>query len=343
MTTKSPTLLFPAPSAERRRIMSVASVALVLAVLAAPLPANAQVKIFRIGWLGYALPANPEVQVLEDAFVEALRAQGFVEGRNIVIERRWSEGRADQAATAAAELIQLKVDVIVAVGSGVFAAKQATATIPIVMVNVGNPDRLGLVASLGRPGGNVTGVTNLSTEYSVRLMQILKYVFPQPVRLAILWDPNNPVSEIGLKEGNVPAAKALGIEPIAFGVRHAADLEAALDSVVRERADVLFPHASLWAHRARIQDFAVAQRLPTISGAPEWARLGALFSYGPSTRDIFERSAVYVAKILRGAKPADLPVEQPTKFELVINLKTAKSLGISIPKSVRQQASHIIE
>ena len=141
----------------------------------------------------------------------------------------------------------------------------------------------------------------------------------------------------------MPAAKALGMDPIALGVRSAADLEPALDSVIRERADVLFAHQSLWAHRARIQDFAFKQRLPTVTGAREWAQLGFLFSYGPNTRDIFERSAGYVAKLFRGAKPADLPVEQPTKFELVINMKTTKALGITIPAAVLQQADELIE
>ena len=332
------------PLTDRRRMMSFTTVALVLVPLFTPFPIKAQaVKVFRIGWLGYALPANPEVRALEDAFVEALRNQGFVEGRNIVIERRWTEGRADEAAASAAEFVQMKVDAIVAVGPGAFAAKAATNTIPIVFLNVGLPDRMGLVASLARPGGNATGVTNLTIEHSIKLLQIVQYVFPQRIRLAILWDPANPVSEIGLKEMNVPVAKSLGMEPITLAVRSAADLELALHSVIRERPDVLFPHNSLWAYRARIQDFADHQRLPTVSGAAEWAHLGALLSYGPKTRDIFERSAVYVAKILKGATPADLPVEQPMKFELVINMNTAKALGISIPTSVRKQANQVIE
>jgi putative ABC transport system substrate-binding protein len=332
------------PLTNRRRMLELATLALFLVPLADPLPAKAQnVKVYRIGWLGYALPANPEVRVLEDAFVAALRAQGFVEGQNIVIERRWSEGRADQAKAAADEFVKMKVDAIVAVGPGAFAAKAATNTIPIVFLNVGLPDRMGLVASLARPSGNATGVTNLTIEHSIKLLQIVQYVFPHRTRLAILWDPANPVSEIGLKEMNVPVAKSLGMEPITFGVRSVAELELALDSVIRERSDVLFPHNSLWAYRTRIQEFADQQRLPTISGAPEWAHLGALLSYGPKTRDIFERSALYLAKILKGARPADLPVEQPMKFELVINMKSARVLGIGIPTSVRMQADQIIE
>ena len=331
-------------SANRRRMMHLGALAFAIDLLAAPIPARAQApKVFRIGWLGYALPANPEVRVLEDAFVEALRAQGFVEGQNVVIERRWTEGRPERAAASAAEFVQMKVDVIVAVGPGAFAAKQATGTIPIVMLAVAIPDRLGLVASLGRPGGNVTGVTNLIMESSDKMMQILKDLFPQRIRLAIVWDPNALASELALKEWNLPAAKALGMEVVALAVRSAADLESALDSVIRERAEVLFPHLALWAHRARIQDFAAKQRLPTATGAREWTQLGALFSYGPNTRDMFERSAVYVAKILRGAKPADLPVEQPTKFELVINMKTAKALGITVPYAVLLQATELIE
>jgi putative ABC transport system substrate-binding protein len=297
-------------------------------------------KVFRIGWLGFALPTDPEVRELEDAFVEALRAQGFAEGRNIVIERRWTEGRAQQAASAAADFVQMKVDVIVVVDSrAAHAAKQATSTIPIVMVSVANPERQGLVASLGRPGGNVTGMSNMAAEFGGKTLQILKEVFPQRIRIAILWNPEL-VADV---DADLSRAKALGMLPSALAVRSANDLEQAFETVIRERADVLIPQLALWAHRGRIQDFAAKQRLPTVTGARQWSQLGVLFSYGTDARDLFQRSAVYVANILRGAKPADLPVEQPTKFELVINMKTAKALGITIPASVLLRADQIIE
>ena len=324
--------------------MQLGTLALALVLLVAPLRADAQaVKVFRIGWLGFVLPTNPEIRVLEDAFVEALRAQGFVEGRNIVIERRWTEGRAQQAASAAAEFVQMKVDVIVVVDSkAAHAAKHATSTIPIVMVAVANPEQQGLVASLGRPGGNLTGMTNVSAESSGRALQILKDVFPQRIRVAILWNPELQGSANWLQT-DVSRAKALGMEPIALAVSSADDLERALGSVIRERADVLYPQLALWAHRARIQDFAAKQRLPVVTGARQWSQFGALFTYGADPRDLFQRSAAYVAKILRGAKPSDLPVEQSSKFELVINMKTAKALEITIPASVLQQADELIE
>jgi putative tryptophan/tyrosine transport system substrate-binding protein len=319
---------------------------LVLRLLAAPLAAEAQPagKVFRIGWLGFALPTSPEVRALEDAFVEALRAHGFMEGQNVVIERRYEEGRAERAAASATELVQMKVDVIVVVSSlAARAAKQATSTIPIVMVAVSHPVPQGLVASLARPGGNVTGMAMVAAEQTGKFLQILKEALPQRSRVAILWNPDNPASERGLKETDVPTAKALGMEPIAVGVRSAADLERAFETVIRERADVLYPHLALWAHRARIQEFAVQHRRPTVVLAREWSQLGVLISYGPDFRDLFQRSAMYVAKILRGAKSADLPVEQPTKFELVINLKTAKALGLTIPQSILARADEIIQ
>jgi putative ABC transport system substrate-binding protein len=239
----------------------------------------------------------------------------------------------------------MKVDLIVVIDSvAARAAKQATNTIPIVMVAVANPEQQGLVASLARPGGNVTGMSNnMVGDLGSKLLQILKDALPQRSRVAILWNPDNPASERGLKETDVPTAKALGMEPIAVGVRSAADLERAFETVIRERADVLYPHLALWAHRARIQEFAVQHRRPTVVLAREWSQLGVLISYGPDFRDLFQRSAMYVAKILRGAKPADLPVEQPTKFELVINLKTAKALGLTIPQSILARADEIIQ
>lgn len=316
---------------------------LVVGLLAAPLAWAQAPKVFRIGWLGFALPTNPDVRALEDAFVEALRGHGFAEGQNIVIERRWTEGRAERADAAAAEFVRMKVDVIVVVDSrGAHAAKQATPTIPIVMVAVGNPELQGLVASLAGPGGNVTGLSNVGAELGGKTLQILKDVFPRRIRVAVLFNPEMPGSVISV-EPTVAAAKALGMEPISLAVSSSADLERALDTALRERADVIVPSLALWSHRERIQDFAVKQRLPTVSGGRQWPQLGVLFSFGPDVRDLFQHSALYVAKILKGAKPADLPVEQPTKFDLVINMRTAKTLGITIPRSVLLRADEIIE
>ena len=301
-------------------------------------------KIYRLGWFAFSPPTNPEIVALHDAFLQELRAQGFVEGQNVRIERRYIEGREERATALAAELVGMKVDLIFATYSGaVRAAKDATSTIPIVMGLVANPERQGLVASLARPGGNVTGTSSIGAESGAKLLQIAKEALPQRSRLAIFWNPNLPISALSVRETEAPAAKALGMPPILVEVRSADDLGRALDTITRERVDVLYPHGAMWAHRQQIVDFATKHRIPVVTAAREWTQIGGLVSYGPDLRDGFRRSATYVAKILKGANPADLPVEQATKFELVINLKTAKALGLTIPPSVLGRADQVIE
>ena len=322
------------------------AVVLALSLVLAPLPAEAQQagKVYRLGWFALSPPTNPEIVALHDAFLQELRAQGFVEGQNVRIERRYTEGREERAPALAAELVSMKVDLIFATYSGnVRAAKEATSTIPIVMGLVANPERQGLVASLARPGGNVTGTSSIGAESGAKLLQTAKDALPQRSRLAILWDPNLPISALTVRETEVPAATALGMPPILVGVRNLADLDPALDTIVRQRIDVLYPHGAMWPHRQQIVDFATKHRIPVVAAAREWTQIGGLISYGPDLRDGFRRSAMYVVKILRGANPADLPVEQATKFELLINLKTAKALGLTIPQSVLGRADQVIE
>jgi putative tryptophan/tyrosine transport system substrate-binding protein len=228
-------------------------------ILAQPLATEAQQagKVYRIGWFALSQPTNPEIAALHDAVLQELRAQGFVEGQNVRIERRYTEGREERATALAAELVSMKVDVIFATYSGlVRAAKEATSTIPIVMGAVANPERQGLIASLARPGGNVTGTSRIGAESGAKLLQIAKDALPQRSRLAILWNPNLPISALSVRETEVPAATALGMPPILVGVRSRADLEPALDTIVRERIDVLYPHGAMWPHRQQIVDFA---------------------------------------------------------------------------------------
>jgi putative tryptophan/tyrosine transport system substrate-binding protein len=319
---------------------------LTLGSLSAPLAVKAQQagKVYRLGWFAFAPPTDPATVAIHDAFLQELRAHGFVEGQNVQMERRYTEGREDRTAALAAEFVSMKVDLIFATYSGaVRAAKEATSTIPIVMAAVANPERQGLVASLARPGGNVTGTSSVGAESGAKLMQIAKDALPQRSRLAILWNPDLPISALSVRETEVPAATALGMPPILVGVRSPADLERALDTITRERINVLYPHLAMWPHRQQIVDFATKHRLPVVTAAREWTQIGGLISYGPDLRDGFRRSAMYVVKILRGANPADLPVEQPTKFELVINMKTAKALGLTIPQSVLLRADQVID
>jgi putative ABC transport system substrate-binding protein len=300
-------------------------------------------KQYRIGWLGLTPPAPETRSPSLDVFVEELRAHGFLEGQHVVIEARYSEGREERNQRSVSEFIHMPVDVIVATYAGAArAAKEATGTIPIVMVG-GNPERLGFVASLGRPGGNLTGISNMATDWSAKSVQIIKDALPGRSRVAIFWNPDNPASAVTLNQTDVPTAKALGLHPISAEVRSAADLERAFETVRRERAEVLYAHLPMSPHQARIQEFARQQTLPIVGGTREWAQRGALISYGPDHRDLYRRAAVYVAKILNGAKPADMPVEQATKFELVVNLKTAKALGLTIPPSLLLRADQVIE
>jgi len=323
------------------------TVALIVSLILAPLAGDAQqaAKVWRIGWLALTPPTSPPLQRLSEAFLQGLRDHGFVEGQNVIIERRYSEGREDRHTAFVAEFVQMKVDLIVASSSAAaHAAKQATSTIPIVMLAIASPERQGLVVSLGRPGGNVTGMSNqLGGELSGKMFQVLKETVPKLSKVAILWNPDNVASAISFREGEVPAAKTLGVALVSVEVRGPGDVERALTTIASERPHAVWVHLVVLPFRARLMEFAAAHRLPTVAQSSVWPQSGGLMSYGPDTADLFRRGAAQAAKILKGAKPADLPVEQPTKFDLVINLKTAKALGLTIPQTLLQRADQIIE
>jgi ABC-type uncharacterized transport system substrate-binding protein len=314
--------------------------------LAAPLVVDAQSTgdVRRIGYL-----SNTSLAA-SSRFVEALR-QGlreleWVEGQNIVIEYRWAEGRSDRLPGLAAELLRLKVDVIIAAPTpSAVAAKNATRTIPIVMVAVGDPVRLGLVASLARPGANVTGTSfDVGLEVFGKELELLKETLPRLRRVAILSNRGNPSQEVAVRDLKAAAA-SLRLQLQHLPVRGPNEFDGAFGALKEESADALLVVAdSLFnLHRARLADLAARNRLPSMYGFREFVEAGGLMSYGPSVSAVFRRAATYVDKILKGAKPADLPVEQPTTFELVINLKTAKALGLTIPPALLQRADQVIE
>ncbi len=321
-------------------------VTLTLSLLMAPLAADAQplANIPRIGWLGGTSPAvNPAVL---EAFRHGLREHGWVEGQNLVIEYRWAEGRFERLPDLAAELVRLPVDVIVPVASdpAIRAAQQATSTIPIVMAVSSDPVGSGFVASLARPGGNITGVSGLVPEVAGKRLQLLKDVVPHAARVAVLWNATHAGKVLEWQETQV-AAQALGVTLQSIEVRGPDDFAPAFAVLTTERPDALITLAEPLTimYRRQIADFAVTHRLPMISQLKEFAEAGGLMTYGTSLSGLFQRAAYYVDRILKGAKPSDLPVEQPTKFELVINLKTAKALGITIPPSLLLLAEEVIQ
>ena len=314
------------------------------AAAAWPLAVRAQQagKLPTIGFLGTITPA---VQIRwTEAFVQRLRELGWIEGRTIAIEFRWAEGRSERAAEIVAEFVQQKVDVIVAGGTEyVLAAKQATSVIPIVFPNIGDPVGSGLVAGLARPGGNATGLSIQGTDTVGKRVELLRDVIPSLRRLAIMANVDN--SAVVLEMRQVQAiARTLGLEVTTLEIRGAEDVSPALEAL-KSRADALYicPDPLTNTHRVRINTLALSTRLPTISGVREQVEAGGLMSYGPNFPDLFRRAAEYVDKILRGAKPADLPVEQPTKFDLAINLKTAKALGLEVPPTLLARADEVIE
>jgi ABC-type uncharacterized transport system substrate-binding protein len=309
--------------------------------LVAPLAAGAQPtgKVWRVGILGNENSAPWE------AFRRGLRDLGYVGGRNLTMESRWSEGRTERLPALAIELVQLRVDVIVASGTqAVRAAKQATSTIPIVMAVSAHPDKIGLVESLARPGGNVTGLDNVGPDLKGKQLQLLKELAQKVSRVAVLWNPANLVETFGFKE-MVAAAAVIGVEIQSIDVRTPDDYLAAFATVTASRADALYAFGNPvnFKNRQLIADFALKSRLPSIYEERLFVESGGLMSYAPSFTDLFRRAATYVDKILKGAKPADLPVEQPTKYELLINLKTAKALGLTIPPSLLLRADQVIE
>jgi putative tryptophan/tyrosine transport system substrate-binding protein len=328
---------------DRRRFMLIS----LAGALAPPLASTAQQagSLSRIGFLAPGSPSEPRFPRFLQAFRQGLRELGYVEGQNIVVELRWAEGQYDRLPGLAAELVRLKVDVIVAGGPrAIQAAKQATETIPIVMVNVSDPLTMGLVASLARPGGNITGLSLMQPALVGKQFEMLKEVVPKVSRVALLGNPVN-LNYASLVRHAQDAARALGVRLQPLEARDPGEIDHAFAAITTERAGavIVFTDTVLLNHRTRIADHAARRRLPTVSGASEYAEAGGLLAYGPSLADGLRRAATYVDKILRGAKPADLPVEQPTEFELVINLKTAKALGLTIPPSLLARADQVIE
>jgi putative ABC transport system substrate-binding protein len=316
-------------------------------ILAAPVTSFSQqpAKVPRIGYLQPAAPQNNSSPFLED-FRQGLRDLGYIEGKNVQLEIRWGEGKLERLPVLAAELVGLKVDVIVAVSSpSVMAAKQATQTIPIVMPLSSDPVADGLVKSLARPGGNITGLSLMTPDVGAKRLQLLKEVFPKPARpVAVLWNPDYVGMAARFRQAQ-RAGSTIGMDVRSVEVRDSRELERALEALDRERPDalVLLADPLTLSQRLRIVEFAAEERLPAIYEVSQFVEAGGLMSYGPDVDELVRRSATYVDKILKGAKPGDLPIEQPTKFELVINLKTAKALGISIPQSVLLQADRVIQ
>jgi ABC-type uncharacterized transport system substrate-binding protein len=313
-------------------------------LLAAPLGAEAQPAPGKVPLIGLLDLSAPDAARFNwwNALRQALRDFGYVEGQSIRFEARWAQGRLDRLPGLVAELVRLRIDVIVTGGGeAARAAKQATATIPIVMATGGDPVKLGVVESLGRPGGNVTGVSSLSSQLIAKRMGLLKELLPKVSRVAILWD-GTPNSRLSVQELEA-AARTLGLGVHPVGVRGPNEFARAFSAAAGERALIVVASPFMFSERKRIADLALKHRLPTAVGGREYAEAGGLFSYAVNYPDLFRRAAWYVDKILRGAKPADLPVEQPNAFELVINLKTAKALGLTIPQSLLQRADQVIE
>jgi putative ABC transport system substrate-binding protein len=298
----------------------------------------------RIGFL--AVGSREGRAFLINGFLQGLRERGYVEGQNIVIEYRFSEDRDDRLPALAAELVALKVELILASGTPAsFAAKQATSTIPIVMGGIAaNPVETGLVASLGRPGGNITGMSMMSSQLGGKRLELLKEIVPGLARVAVFWNPPNPAYGPILKELEA-TAPTLGLKLQRLEVRVPGDFEGAFKAATRQRAGALIaPGDPLTANQRKVvADLALKYRLPTAMDIKEFVEAGGLLSLGPDLADLYRRSATHVDKILKGAKPADLPMEQPTKFDLFVNLKTARVLGLTIPQSVLLQASQVIQ
>jgi len=301
-------------------------------------------KVYRVGWLGMASGAPVERNV--KAFEQSLRERGWVSGKNLVVEYRSAEGKYERLPDLAAELVRLKPQVIVAgVTPAVQAAKTATSTIPIVMVTVGDPIGEGLIMSLAHPGGNITGLTLTPTgEIWGKQLQLLSETIPDARRIVFLWNPANAAAPRAVKAVQA-AAPLLGVQLQVVSARGPEEFEQAFRAMSKTRPQALFVlvDGMFFAHRIRLADLALVHSLPTMLATKDYVEAGGLMSYGADYPDLYRRAAIYVDKLLKGAKPADLPVEQPTKFELIINLKTAKALGLTIPRSVLGRADQIIE
>jgi len=308
-----------------------------------PLAARAQqtLKPARIGYLAFRSPMSAD-----DAFFQRLRNLGWTEGQNVFVERRFAAGSVDQLKVSAAELVRLKVDVIVAAASiATQAAKDATASIPIVFVNTGDPVGQGFVQSLAHPGGNITGIAfDATPDITAKQAQLLIDIVPKASRLAVLWNPTNAVMR-SYWSVMKSAASALRVDLQSLEVQDPNELEPAFDAMAREHADGLLVLSDSFTtlYRARLAELAAKNRLPAIYGHAQYIEAGGLMSYGPSLSDTYGRAADFVDKILKGTKPADLPAEQPTRFELIINLKTARALGLEVPPTLLARADEVIE
>jgi len=325
----------------RAKILVYALPALILATIHLA-EAQQPKKVPRIGFL-LATSPGPDPRI--EGFRQGLRELAYVEGKNIAIEWRYAEGKEDLVPTLAAELVQLNVEIIVTDGTNVTrAAKNATKTIPIVMASDADPVGNGFVASLARPGGNVTGLTNLLAGLSGKRLELLKEAIPDISRVGILWNPENPSSVSGFKETQ-EAARALAMQLQSLEVRSADDFAGAFRAATKAKARALtvVSDSLMFSNRRRLLELASNYKLPTMHTQSLWVDAGAMMSYGTNLPDLWRRAAVYVDKILKSAKPADLPVEQPTKFEFIINLKAAKQIGLTIPPNVLARADKVIK
>jgi len=319
-------------------------VVLSLGLLAGPLSSAAQQprKVARIGFLCPLFKPGPALLALR----QGLRELGYVDGQNVVIETRFAEEKLQRFPSLAAELVRSKVDVLVPMGpAATRAAKQATTVIPIVLAGHADPVGTGLVASLARPGGNITGISSLTAELASKRLQLLKEVVPGVTRVGVFWDPEEPEEAAEWKETQL-AARTLGLQLQSLEVPGFTDMEKVFTAVGASRVDALINLGWIgpsFPRGKRIAEFAAKQRLPSMYSRPVFVQAGGLLSYGPNWEELFRRAATHVHKILSGAKPGDLPVEQPTKFELVVNLKAAKALGLTIPPSVLIQTDRVIE
>jgi putative ABC transport system substrate-binding protein len=316
--------------------------------LATPLAAGAQQaeKLPRVGFLSAHSGSDPQVQRSLEAFRQGLRELRYVEGQSIAIEYRWAEGKVERLLELAMQLVRLKVDVIVASGGlpVAQAAHQATKTIPIIMTGPADPVAAGLVASLARPGGNITGLAIISHELVGKELELLREVVPKVSRVAVLWNPTNPGNTLQMRAAEA-SAQTLGVRLQSLEARGPGEIDQAFAAMTRERAGALLVllDSMLLAQRGRIADLAAKNRLPAVYGLRLHANAGGLMAYAANPLHVSRRIASYVDRILKGAKPADLPIEQPTEFELVINLKTAKALGLTIPQSLLLRADQVIQ
>jgi len=324
---------------QNRKLVGIVAIIVALAVYGARAEAQQEKKVYRIGYLSL----RNGIEAREEAFLKGMREVGYIEGQNVAIVWRFAKGKGDVLADFAAELVRQKVDCIVSVGTeSTRVAKQATSTIPIIIGNVGNPIEVGFVASLARPGGNITGFSMLSAELSGKRLELLKEAFPKVSRVGVLSDATNAGAAPNLKEIEA-AAPVLSVHLLSLEVRPPYDFESAFQAARKGRADAIIANnAGLNTYRARIVGLEIKTRLPVMHSDPFFVHAGGLMSYTIDISHQFGRIAIYVDKILKGAKPDDLPVEQPTKFEFIVNLKTAKQIGLIIPPNVLARADKVI-